>query len=363
MKRIACVFVLMAMAIAFLGATPAGAAEAKLVKLDTCWMAESPGFNIWYAKKMGWDKEEGLDINMLLFDTGPAQMEALPSKAWQMGSTGAGGYVMGGIRHKIYEVAPIVTEGLVHGLYVRPDSPIMQVKGFNPDYPEVYGSPETVKGITILYTTQTTVHYMVGKWLSILGLTIDDVKLVNMDGPSMIPAFEKGIGDALCTWAPFTFAAESRNWPKAGTMSDMKCDTVSALVADKDWSDANPELVAKFLRVYFRASNMIAEEGPSDRLAKLHQEYLNEFGGVRMTLEESRQDLIIHPRYTFDECMALMDRGTSGVSQAEQWLNDFADFFEAVGRYSPAEIQKLKDANIITDKFMKMVELPIPGYK
>ena len=67
------------------------------------------------------------------------------------------------------------------------------------------GSPETVKGMKILYTSQTTVHYMVGKWLKILGLTENDVTLVNMEQPSAVPAFEKGIGDAVCLWAPFTF--------------------------------------------------------------------------------------------------------------------------------------------------------------
>lgn len=47
----------------------------EVVKIDTCWITdESPGFNIWYAKKMGWDKEEGLDIVMHLFNSGPAQM-------------------------------------------------------------------------------------------------------------------------------------------------------------------------------------------------------------------------------------------------------------------------------------------------
>lgn len=343
---------------------PAGAVAAdKPVKISTCWMAESVPFNIWYAKKMGWDKEEGLDIEMLLFDSGPSQMEALPSRAWQLGSTGVGGQLVGGIRYNIVSVAPVVTEGLVHVLYLRPDSPAMQVKGFNPDYPEVYGSPETVKGMTILYTTQTTVHYMVGKWLSILGLSVDDVKLVNMDQPSAVPAFEKGIGDAVCLWAPFTFAAEQRGWPSAGTMADMKCDTVSTLVGDREWCEKNPELVARFLRVFFRASKMIMEEGPTERLAKLHQECMNEFAGVRMDLEENKKDILIHPRFTYEEALALMTPGADSRSQVDKWQQDFAAFFESIGRYSPAEIQKFKDARINDIKYLQMVELPIPDWK
>ena len=37
------------------------------VKLRTAWLDEHEAFLVWYAKEKGWDKEEGLDIEMLLF--------------------------------------------------------------------------------------------------------------------------------------------------------------------------------------------------------------------------------------------------------------------------------------------------------
>lgn len=214
----------------------------------------------------------------------------------------------------------------------------------------------------ILYTSQTTVHYMIGKWLSILGLTEADVTLVNMEQPSAVPAFEKGIGDAVCLWAPFTFVADSRKWQRAGSMTDMDCITVSSLVGDKKWCDENPELVAKFLRVYLRGSNMLREEGPSPRIIKEYRQYMNEFAGIRMTDEEAKLDIQIHPRWSYEETMALLDR-SKGESQADKWQNSVADFFGSIKRFSPAEIKKFKDAQINTDKFLKQVQLPIPSWK
>ena len=360
MKR-SFVLILAALLLTVFTAAPGSAAD-KLVKMPTCWMDESPGFNIWYAKKMGWDKEEGLDIDMLLFNSGPAQMEALPAKQWVLGSTGVGGQLVGGIRYKIYQIAPIISEGTVHALYLRPGHPATKVKGFNPKYPDVYGSPETVKGMKILYSAQTTVHYMVGKWLEILGLTMNDVTLVNMEGASTIPAFEKGVGDAVCLWAPFTFAAEARNWFKAGTMEQMDCVTVSAIVGDKDWCDKNPELVAKFMRVFLRTSNMLIEEGPSDRIVKEYIQYMNDFAGIKMTADEAKKDLIIHPRWTYEQTMKLID-DSSGISQAEKWQNEVGDFFASVGRFTPQEIERFKAAKINNNKFMKLVQLPIPSWK
>lgn len=341
-------------------AVPALAAP---VKLPTCWMAEAPGFLVWYAKKMGWDKAEGLDIEMLLFDTGPAQMEALPSKTWRLGSTGIGGQLVGGIRHKIYVVAPIVTEGYIHDSFLRPGHPATQVKGWNPDFPNVYGSPETVKGMEILYTAQTTTHYMIGNYLSIFGLTPEDVKLVNMDGSAIVPAFERGIGDLSFLWMPFTFAASAKGWPSAGNMADMGAPSVSAIVADAAWADANPDQVAKFMRMYFRGVNMLNEEGVSDRIVAEYIEYMNEFGGIRMSTEDAKADLNARqPRWTLEETLTLMDK-SQGVSTAEQWQFDVADFFAEIGRFTPQEVKVYKDSNLNTDKFLKMIELPIPSWK
>ena len=84
MKKLS--FLLLASLMFLLPGTGTANAAEKTVKIKTCWMDESPAFNIWYAKKQGWDKAEGLDIEMLLFNSGPAQMEALPAKEWSIGA-------------------------------------------------------------------------------------------------------------------------------------------------------------------------------------------------------------------------------------------------------------------------------------
>ena len=333
-------------------------AEDKPIRIDTCWIDESPGFNIWYAKKMGWDKEEGLDIVMHLFNSGPAQMEALPAKQWVLGSTGAGGQLTGIIRYDVYSVAATIDEG-INQLFLRPGHPATKIKGWNPAYPEVYGSPETVKGMKILYTTQTTVHYLIGKWLEVLGLTFDDVTLVNMDQSSAVPAFERNIGDAVCLWAPFTFAAKRNGWVLAGTGATLKAPSVASYVGDREWCDAHPDLVAKFLRVHYRVAKMMREEGNSDRIVELHRQYMNEFCGIRMTPEESKGDLELHPRWTYEESLAVMD-DTNGPSKAQQWQEQILSFFVSIGRFSQKEAAKVRNGDNVTAKFLKMVQQPIP---
>ena len=46
------------------------ASAAPLTKIRTAWMDSYETFAMWYAKEKGWDKEAGLDIDILFFDSG-----------------------------------------------------------------------------------------------------------------------------------------------------------------------------------------------------------------------------------------------------------------------------------------------------
>ena len=75
------------------------------VKLRTAWLDEHEAFLVWYAKEKGWDKEEGLDIEMLLFSSGMAQLNALPAGEWVLAGTGAVPGMMGALRYGTYTIA------------------------------------------------------------------------------------------------------------------------------------------------------------------------------------------------------------------------------------------------------------------
>ena len=91
--------------------------------------------------------------------------------------------IAGALRYGAYQIGLGNDESITNNVYVRPDSPILKVKGFNKAFPEVYGSPETVKGKTILVTTVSSVHYAMSSWLSVLGLKDSDVVIKQMDEP------------------------------------------------------------------------------------------------------------------------------------------------------------------------------------
>ena len=64
------------------------ASAAPLTKIRTAWMDSYETFAMWYAKEKGWDKEAGLDIDILFFDSGMAILNALPAGEWQYSCLG-----------------------------------------------------------------------------------------------------------------------------------------------------------------------------------------------------------------------------------------------------------------------------------
>ena len=187
------------------------------VKLRTAWLDEHEAFLVWYAKEKGWDKEEGLDIEMLLFSSGMAQLNALPAGEWVLAGTGAVPGMMGALRYGTYTIAVTNDESYTNALLLRPDSPILKTKGYNKDYPEVYGHPDDVRGKTFLITTMSSPHFTLSHWLRVLGLKESDVTIKNIDQAQGLAAFDSGIGDGVCLWAPHMFFGIDKGWKVAGT--------------------------------------------------------------------------------------------------------------------------------------------------
>jgi ABC-type nitrate/sulfonate/bicarbonate transport system substrate-binding protein len=340
---------------------------ADLVDVPTCWMPEHETFLMWYAIQKGWDKEEGLNLGgekqFLYFDSGMAQMEALPARQWVLGATGGVPQVMGTLRYGAYVIGQGNNESWCNSVYVRPDSPIMGVKGWNKDYPEVYGSPDLIKGKTILVTTVSSVHYAMSSWLKVFGLKDSDVVIKQMDQASIMAAFEKGVGDIAAIWCPYSYKADEKGWKVAGNIDTCGAALTITLIGDKKFCDENPEIVAKFLRIYLRAVNMMQAEGSSPEIVKEYQKFFQEWAGMEYTAEQAKQDIDFHPVWNLEEQLKLFD-GSQGPSQSAIWQKKIAEFFAAQGKYTEDDLKKLEEMNYgVTDKFLKLVETPIPGYK
>ena len=333
----------------------------KLTKVPTAWMDEHETFLIWYAKEKGWDKEAGLDIDIQYFGSGMDILNALPSGSWVFAGMGGVPAMMGNLRYGTSVIAIGNDESMTNSVLVRPDSPIAKVKGYNKDFPEVLGSPDTVKGKTFLTTTVSSAHYGLSSWLKVLGLTDKDITIKNMDQASALAAFEYGIGDIVTLWAPLTYVGEKRGWKVASTPHDCYRGLPIVIVADREFADKNPEVTAKFLSIYMRAIDMMKNE-PMDKLLPEYLRFYVDWAGTDYSKDLAEIDLKNHPVFNLEEQLQMFD-ASEGPSQAQSWQGDLAQFFAAIGRISQDELKKVENSSYVTDKFLKLIKTPLPSYK
>lgn len=362
MKKMVRVVIFALAMVMLLSWTGLATAQQKLIPLPTAWMPEHEVFFAWYAKEKGWDKEEGLDMKLLNFDSGMAMLEALPAKQWVLGSIGGVPHVLGALRYGAYMIGLGNDESWCNAVYVRPNSPVLKSKGAQKNYPKIYGKAADIKGKTFLVTTVSSAHFAMGAYLNAFGLKDKDVVVKNMDQASIMAAFEKGIGDFACLWAPFTFTAEEKGWKEAANVNTCGAAIPITFIGDKEYCDKNPEVVAKFLRVMFRGINKLKEEGATPENVKLFQRMYKEWAGMEFTADAAKKDIESHPVWKLDEQIKLFD-ASKKESEAQRWERLLAEFLQANGRIKAEELAKVKKMDWVTDRFLKMVKTPIPPYK
>lgn len=312
------------------------------------------------AMQKGWDKAEGIKIDFQFYPSGPPQNEALASNKWQVGAEGSTAAMLASIRYGAYIIAVSNDESETNDLWVRPDSPILKVKGHNPKYPEIYGSPDTIKGKTILQTTASTGHYAVIATLNALGMDEKDVKLVHMEQSQAMAAFEAGQGDIVQLWAPFDYIAESKGWVKISSGRRAGVKIPGVVLASKKAVEENPELVAKWLKLYMKGIKEM-KANPAES-AKMLDAYFKERG---LTLDQKALDneFKLRPLYDTKEQLAMFTKKDGGLSEIEQQISGLADFFVQQGRITPQEKDKFIKGGYVTDKILKMVDQMDEGKK
>ena len=198
--------------------TPARSASP--IPMKTAWLGEHETFAVWYAKQKGWDKEAGLDLTMLRFDSGKAIVEGVLAYDWAIAGCGAVPALTAALSERLDIIAVASDESAANALYVRADSPLLSIKGTNPAYPDIYGDQATIKGKEILCPKGTSAHYMMAAWLKSLGLEEKDVRVKYMSPVQALGAFAGGLGDVVALWAPLTYDADAKGFKPAALSSN-----------------------------------------------------------------------------------------------------------------------------------------------
>lgn len=327
-----------------LALVPAALAQEEPAVIRAAVMPQQLSLPLYYISQQGWDVENGFKLELTVFQSGAPMNEALGANLWDVGTIGPAGVTSCSVFDAVHIVSHSDSSGGLDFM-IRADSDIASVKGYNPDYPDVYGSPETVKGKTFMFPIGSGHHLLLGTYLSILGLEESDINMVNMNHAEGYQAFVSGQGDFSATAYPTTDTYLNEGYVSAINMTTAKCPYYDSIVVNRQYYDdpANQETLVKLLVQVLRCADAFKDE---DVFLNAMLDWYK-VNGQEVTLDQIRNQTLSRPFLTVADFKA---------SDTTAPFRRFAEFFRSRDTITQEDLERVFD-NIKPELLNKAIEL------
>ena len=151
------------------------------------------------------------------------------------------------------------------------NSDIFKTQGYDEYFPRVYGSPEAIKGKTFAFKGVSSAIYTLARWLDIFGLDLNDVKLIKFPDSDISGELQKNKYHALALWSPDLNDALKLGYKEVVSAEQLGEVIPCTIKVDEKFAHENPELVAKFLAMYFKALQIQLDD--IDSLVDSYQQF------------------------------------------------------------------------------------------
>lgn len=278
-----------------------------------------------------------------IYSNGPVQNEAIASGAWEVGTTGLGGVVLGIINYDMKVLGFTTPDTKTTDIWVRPDSPLASAAA---DTNGVVGTADDWRGLTVLCNRGTICHMVLLGTLEHLGLTESDINIVDASVSNCYTAFLAGEADVVCLWDALGAKAVENNWVKVSSAEALGIELPAVIVATDAAVQEKPEAVKQWLSIYLEASDILASD-PDAAAAKLYDFQTSE--GISVTEEDCAVIVVDRPFLPLEQQQSMFTTDASGESPAREILLKYADFMLSQGNIEQADYDRMADSDFILD--------------
>lgn len=305
---------------------------------------------IHHANKTGVFSDLGLQVEEEFFDNGPTINEAIASGDIDIAGVGGMPAVSGAVSNNSKVIAWMEDDESSVQIYARNDSDIVSAGKGNVDgYPNIYGTAENWKGKSVVCAMGTSSHYTLLAVLETMGLTQEDVEIINMEGVAGAAAYVAGTGDLYVgfnpQWSEFYSAPDKYTCIATCADTDKKLNTV--LIASEDFCNNHPDLVVKFLEGMLKVENDFYDD--ATYYYESMYEWQNTFGDCSEELAQYTVDLQV--MRSLEDRKALFEE-TNGSSEMQETLLSIADFMIDNNIIEAESRQKIIDDKFVDSSFL-----------
>jgi len=195
------------------------------------------------AKAKGWyEKELGVTVNFKQFDSGRDVNTAIAAKGIDIGLLGSTPAAIGiakGIPYEVFWIHDV--EGDNEALAVKRTANIASVKD--------------LKGKKVAVPAGSTTHYSLLNALKLEGVNPADVKILDMQPPDILAAWQRGDIDAAYVWQPTLgkLLSDGKILVTSRELASKGIITADVGIVRKEFADKYPDLVQKYIRIQSKA--------------------------------------------------------------------------------------------------------------
>ena len=226
--------------------TPAEPAE-EPITLNIAYMPNYGSlWSVTTAINKGYFEEAGITVNLMEFADGPTIIAAMESGTIDMGYIGQG----------------------AHKLCINGNAKIFALSHIS-NGDAVIGGPnvktlEDLKGKTVAYSSGTSSEDILKMGLDKAGLTMDDIKAMDMDASNIVTAMLSGGVDACATWSPNSLKI-LEVMPEATKLTDNmtfadKTVSLASWICMPKYAETNRDTLLRFTRALFKGMDYAADE-------------------------------------------------------------------------------------------------------
>ena len=233
------------------GAQGAESAEPETtVEPVTLSVAYMPNYgSLWAIQNaiaQGYLEEEGITVKLTEFQDGPTIIAAMESGSIDIGYIGQGA-------HKLAINGQATIFALSH---ISNGDALIGGKGIT--------SVEDLAGKKVAYSSGSSSEDILLNSLTKAGMTMDDIKAVDMDASAIVTAMLSGGVDAAATWSPNSLKILDE-MPDATKLADNLTfsDTTVSLaswIAMPNYAKENRDVLVRFTRALFKAMDYAADD-------------------------------------------------------------------------------------------------------